>query len=307
MNLILITTRPNGALVRRTASAAHHFALLGVVCASVIGAAGAGGYWLGQERTAERPDESSWQARLAEHQQKLAEVRRESQSEVRALTARLARLQSRMTRLDALGRQLVERSALDPGEFDFDQEPNLGGLPPTGNLGGMDPEALSREVAALGQRMDDREQQLEVIDRVLGDRVRAAASQPSGEPTEEGWMSSSFGYRKDPFTGEKAWHDGVDFAGREGSPIQAVGAGVVSYAGKRWGYGRLVEITHGNGYVTRYGHNAEILVEEGELVHRGDRIAKMGSTGRSTGPHVHLEVLKDGEAINPWKFVQAER
>ena len=102
-------------------------------------------------------------------------------------------------------------------------------------------------------------------------------------------------------------HAGVDFAGAKGSPVVAVAGGVVTHAGKRWGYGRLVEITHGNGYVTRYGHNAEILVEEGQIVRRGDQIAKMGSSGRSTGPHVHLEVLKNGKAINPWKYVQAER
>ncbi len=120
-------------------------------------------------------------------------------------------------------------------------------------------------------------------------------------------MSSSYGYREDPFTGERAWHGGVDFAGREGSPISAVGAGVVTYAGERWGYGNLVEVTHGDGYVTRYGHNSRILVEEGEVVRRGDQVAEMGSTGRSTGPHVHLEVLKDGESVNPWKYVQAER
>jgi len=307
MNLILITTRPNGSLVRRTASAVHHFALLGCAFAVVVGAAGAGGYWLGQQRMVQQPDERSWQARLAEHQQKLAEVRRQSRSEVRALTARLARLQSRMTRLDALGEQLVERSALDAGEFDFSSEPGMGGLSPGDDVGQMDADDLSQQVAALGRRMDDRKQQLEIMGGVLGDRELAAASEPVGEPIDDGWMSSSFGYRKDPFTGKKAWHDGVDFAGREGSPIRAVASGVVSHAGKRWGYGRLVEITHGNGYVTRYGHNAAIVVEEGELVHRGDQLAEMGSTGRSTGPHVHFEVLKDGEAINPWQFVQAER
>jgi len=307
MNLILITTRPNGSLIRRSANASHHFALLGFAFASVLAAAGGAGYWLGHAQGAKQPAQQSWQTRLAEQQQELARVRRDARAEVSALTARLARLQSRLTRLNALGQRLVERTSLEASEFDFDREPGIGGVAPGEDATGLAASEFEQELALLERRVDDRREQLEVIDRVLGDRELEAASKPAGKPVSSGWMSSSYGYRKDPFTGKQAWHDGVDFAGREASPIEAVGAGVVSFAGERWGYGRLVEITHGNGYVTRYGHNAEITVDEGDLVHRGDQVAKMGSSGRSTGPHVHLEVLKDGESVNPWQFVQAER
>ncbi len=307
MNLILITTRPNGALVRRTANGLHHFFLIGCGLGLLLAGAAGGGYWLGQNVPAGKGSGTSWQVRMAQQQQEIAQVRQEAHAEVNALTSRLAELQSRMTRLDALGKRLVERAGLDSSEFDFSRRPGLGGLAPSQPGQTASTGEIAAEAEALSEQMTDRQNQLSVIRRILAERQLERAAKPAGDPIDSGWMSSAFGYRKDPFTGKKTWHDGVDFAGREGSPIEAVGAGVVSYAGKRWGYGRLVEITHGDGYVTRYGHNKKVVVEEGEIVRRGDKIAEMGSTGRSTGPHVHLEVLKDGESVNPWEFVQAER
>jgi murein DD-endopeptidase MepM/ murein hydrolase activator NlpD len=307
MNLILITTRPSGALVRRTVSGLHHFFLIGCGLGVLLAGAAGGGYWLGQKLPAGEGRGTSWQARLAQQQQEIAQVRREARAEVNALTSRLAELQSRMTRLDALGKRLIERAGLDSSEFDFSRPPGVGGLAPSHQGQGVSTGAIAQQADTLAEQMKDRQNQLSVIRRVLAERQLERAAEPAGDPVASGWMSSAYGYRKDPFTGKKTWHDGVDFAGREGSPIEAVGAGVVSYAGKRWGYGRLVEITHGDGYVTRYGHNQKIVVEAGEIVRRGDKIAEMGSTGRSTGPHVHLEVLKDGESVNPWEFVQAER
>jgi murein DD-endopeptidase MepM/ murein hydrolase activator NlpD len=144
---------------------------------------------------------------------------------------------------------------------------------------------------------------LTVLDSLLMDRSRRERVMPSGRPVGSGWLSSKFGKRTDPFTGKQEHHDGVDFAGKEGSDVVAVGDGVVSWAGKRSGYGNMVEITHGDGYVTRYGHNKEPLVEVGETVKKGQLIASMGSTGRSTGPHVHFEVLLNGKTVNPGKYI----
>ena len=126
---------------------------------------------------------------------------------------------------------------------------------------------------------------------------------PAGRPVQQGWLSSYYGWRTNPFGGNQQFHKGIDFAGKENSEIVAVGGGVVTYSGKRYGYGNLVEITHGNGYITRYGHNKKNLVREGETVKKGQAIALMGSTGRSTGPHVHFEVIKDGKKIDPAKFI----
>ena len=305
-NLILISHRDGVHSVRRSLHAPRHFILLGTLVAAVFGGVGAGGYWVGQRMAGQ---DESWRVDLARQQARLAHDRDKSEeAELQALTQRVARLQSHITRLDALGRKLVSVSGIDADEFDFERVPGLGG-PVVGSVDGVrtDAEALEAAVERLGTRVDDRQRQLEVLDDVLAERRLDAAATPAGEPIGEGWMSSPYGYRKDPFSGERAWHDGVDFAGREGSPIKAVGAGVVTYAGERWGYGKLVEITHGDGYVTRYGHNSKVVVQEGDIVRRGDKVAEMGSTGRSTGPHVHLEVEKNGESVNPWDYVQAER
>jgi murein DD-endopeptidase MepM/ murein hydrolase activator NlpD len=121
---------------------------------------------------------------------------------------------------------------------------------------------------------------------------------------ESGYISSLYGQRTDPFDGNQASHHGIDFAAVAGTQVLAVADGVVSHTGTDGGYGRMVEITHGNGYVTRYAHNAKLLVKPGQTVKRGDPIALMGSTGRSTGPHVHFEVLRDGRPMNPLSFVR---
>jgi|AntDeeMinimDraft_5_1070356.scaffolds.fasta_scaffold00593_9 murein DD-endopeptidase MepM/ murein hydrolase activator NlpD len=307
-NLIFIRHDVHGRSVRRSLHAPWHFVALGTLAALTLGGAGATGYFAGRTMAGTGTDAPAavLQARLAAQQDELEAVRQQASSEVNAMTRRLARLKSHVTRLDALGRKLIDVSNIDAAEFDFGSAPGLGG-PETTAGEGLEAAELGDRVKSLARVLDDRERQLSVLDDVLAERRLDAASTPAGEPIVKGWMSSSYGYREDPFTGERAWHGGVDFAGREGSPVNAVGAGVVTYAGERWGYGNLVEVTHGDGYVTRYGHNARILVKEGEVVRRGDQLSEMGSTGRSTGPHVHLEVLKGGESVNPWKYVQAER
>ena len=141
-----------------------------------------------------------------------------------------------------------------------------------------------------------------MLETLLMDRSLRERLMPSGRPISKGWLSSNFGKRADPFTGKQEYHKGVDFAGKEGADVLAVGDGVVTWSSKRSGYGNLVEINHGNGYVTRYGHNKSNTVEVGETVKKGQQIALIGSTGRSTGPHVHFEVLRNGKQVNPAKF-----
>lgn len=307
MNIILLT-HGQGRTRRHSIHTTGQFILLGLALSLLLAAAGGGGYLLGQWRQSSGYV-ASWQARLIEQQEAVEQIRRDTQAEVDALTARLAELQSRVTRLDALGRKLIDVSRIDAEEFDFDSAPGVGGPAAANDEGGEGYRIteVSEAIERLARRLEDRERQLVVLEEVLADREFQAATTPAGRPIVKGWFSSAYGYREDPFTGKRAWHAGVDFAGAMGSDVVAVAGGVVTHAGKRWGYGKLVEITHGNGYVTRYGHNSKIAVEEGQIVRRGDRIAEMGSSGRSTGPHVHLEVLKDGEPVNPWKFVQAER
>ncbi len=130
---------------------------------------------------------------------------------------------------------------------------------------------------------------------------------PAGRPLTKGWLSSYYGWRNDPFNGRRAFHHGIDFAGRKGSNVVAVASGLVTSSGKYRGYGNMVAIDHGGGHVTHYAHNKELRVSPGDRVNQGDTIAKMGSTGHSTGPHVHFEVLRHGKKINPIKFIRTKR
>ncbi|MGB1109993.1 MAG: M23 family metallopeptidase, partial [Gammaproteobacteria bacterium] len=161
-------------------------------------------------------------------------------------------------------------------------------------------------IDALMEQLENRERQLNVLEGLLLENELAVEMSPAGRPVAKGWISSRYGSRRDPVSGKKSFHRGLDFAGKRGADVSAMAAGVVTYSGRKNNYGNIVIIDHGNGYVTRYAHNKENLVSAGDAVKRGQIIAKLGSTGRSTGPHVHLEVLKDGKFINPIKLVRAE-
>jgi murein DD-endopeptidase MepM/ murein hydrolase activator NlpD len=157
---------------------------------------------------------------------------------------------------------------------------------------------------SMDAQIDDRRRQLTALQNLILTRELARQIVPGGRPVESGYISSLYGQRTDPFHGNQANHPGLDFAGAAGTRVLAVADGIVSHAGTDGGYGRSIEVTHGNGYVTRYAHNAKLLVEPGQTVKRGDPIALMGSTGRSTGTHLHFEVLRDGSRVNPLSFVR---
>lgn len=272
----------------------------------LLAGAGAAGYFTAVKLGATDPHEQiqAMRAELAAQEAEVEKLRRSASEDINALAVRLAQAQAQIMRLDALGERLVKMADLDAGEFDFGAAPALGG--PEGEL---DEGALPRveflsELDALAREIDRRETQLSVLENLLMNRNLQEQVRPSGRPIVKGWLSSHFGVRTDPFTGRKAWHHGVDFAGAAGSDIVSVASGVVTWAGPRYGYGNLVEINHGSGFVTRYGHNKEILVSVGDTVKRGEVIARMGSTGRSTGPHVHFEVLKDGRVVNPSNYIR---
>jgi murein DD-endopeptidase MepM/ murein hydrolase activator NlpD len=243
-----------------------------------------------------------WQAEIDEQEVELHAARTELQQSVDALALRLGQMNAHVVRLDALGSRLTQMAGLADGEFDFSSAPPLGGpeelVPATENSLGHLLDSLDQ----LDYQLSDRSRQLEVLEDLLLDRKLAEQVHPEGRPVTAGYISSSFGERSDPFTGRAAFHKGVDFAGREGNDIVAVATGVVTWAGDRDGYGEMVEVNHGNGYVTRYAHNAENLVSVGATVKRGDVIARMGDTGRATGPNLHFEVLRDGQAVDPRTF-----
>ena len=244
-----------------------------------------------------------WNEDLAEQRATLDRTRVTVEDQVAALATRVGRMQAQLLRLDALGRQLTEVAKLDRGEFNFDRPPAVGGPRSETGSGPVVP-ALDEMLDTVGAAIDDRGRQLTALQNLILTRELARQIVPGGRPVESGYISSLYGQRTDPFDGRNAFHQGIDFAGTAGTRVLAVADGIVSHAGLDGGYGRLIEITHGNGYVTRYAHNAKLLVQQGQTVRRGDPIALMGSTGRSTGPHLHFEVLRDGRPVNPLSFVR---
>ena len=242
---------------------------------------------------------------LAQQRLEIQAARGQLDGKVDALATRVGSLNAQLIRLDALGRRLTDLAGLDRGEFDFDKPPPAGGPEGRETAGGSAqvPE-LTGVLDTLQNQLEDRALQLIVLESLLATRQLGQRMLPGGLPLIGGWISSHFGYRSDPFTGRGAFHSGVDFAGAPGSKVIAVGPGVVSFSGYKSGYGNVVEITHPTGYLTRYGHNSRNLVKAGQSVERNQAIAVIGSTGRSTGTHVHFEVVRDGNVLNPMRYLQ---
>jgi len=268
------------------------------------------GYKLGVHYMQVNPDDLmvAMQSEMDGQRLTIDEVTKNAEENMNALALRLGKLQAHVIRLDALGSRLTTMAKLDNGEFDFSQSPAQGGpVAVNDNSTAMQVPDFMKSLKALSTQLDDRNQQLSVLETMMMNRNLQAEVMPAGRPITTGWLSSYFGTRTDPFNGRRAHHSGVDFAGKMGSDVVSVAAGVVTYSAKRSGYGRLVEINHGNGYSTRYGHSSENLVSVGDTVKKGQVVAKMGTSGRSTGPHVHFEVLFNGRAVNPKKYIHASR
>lgn len=278
--------------------------LLGLVCLS----AGTG-YLMHGADAAALAEIDELRLQLQDQQDDLASAQGQAQRELNAMSVKLAELQAQANRLNALGERLTRIGRLDDGEFDFSETPPVGG--PVSHDASIAVPAASTELKStmdeLGARLTQQSQQLELLENLLLDRDLDEDLMPTGLPVRAGYASSAFGHRADPFTGGGDFHAGVDFAGPRGSDILAVADGVVSFAGTRSGYGNMIDVDHGNGYMTRYGHNSQNLVKPGQRVRAGDVIAKMGSTGRSTGTHVHFEVWKDDRAVNPRQYLKTAR
>ncbi len=294
--------KPSGAPVIMTMKRVLAYTAAGLsVAALMAGAWHAGSRWGGTGPLGDFTL-ARWNEDLAVQSEQLARIEQDVDDQVGTLATRVGRMQAQLIRLDALGKQLTEVAQLKRGEFDFEQPPAVGG-PETAGEGPVVP-ALDAMLDTMEGQIDDRRRQLTALQNLIMTRELARQIVPGGRPVESGYISSLYGQRTDPFDGNQTSHHGIDFAGTAGTRVLAVADGIVSHTGNDGGYGRLVEITHGNGYVTRYAHNAKLLVKPGQTVKRGDAIALMGSTGRSTGTHVHFEVLRDGRPMNPLSFVK---
>ena len=224
-----------------------------------------------------------------------------------AMAVRLGKMQSQLLRLDALGERLAKSAGIKAQEFRFDQPPGRGGAEPSIAAHDLSLKDFGSQLEVLARQLDDRSDRLGILEAmVLQDGLKRRAL-PSFAPLAGGWHSSNFGWRIDPFTGRETFHEGIDFVAQAGTPVLAAAAGVVVNSEYHRQYGNMVEIDHGNGLVSRYAHASARLVKVGEVVLAGQKIALVGSTGRSTGPHLHFEVRQKGVAQNPAKFLQAAR
>jgi murein DD-endopeptidase MepM/ murein hydrolase activator NlpD len=270
----------------------------------LVGGAFSVGVGLGvRHRGASTVDQlGGWSKALVGEQQQIDDVRRMLQEKVNALAMRVGQMNANVIRLDALGKRLTRMANLNDGEFDFGNPPALGGAEGVDGQPAQIP-SLTAMVDDLQTQLSSREQELGVLENLILTRELNKQVYPEGRPVQDGWISSYFGRRADPFTGYLAVHKGVDFAGPPGTKITAVAAGLVTFAGERSGFGEMVEINHGNGLATRYCHNEKLLVKQGDMVSKGQEVALMGSTGHSTGPHLHFEVLKNGTQVDPLHFI----
>ena len=264
------------------------------------------GYYLGQANTLGDTDYGVNSNRISEvsrQRAQLAKLQRTTQTYLKRLSQHLGLLKAHVIRLNAFGDRITKMANLDAREFNFNSVPAQGGLykPLKGSVKSED---FFEEMRRLSAVLKDREAKLSALETMLLHANLQRKGSPDGKPVRRGWMSSRYGARRDPFTGRRTFHDGIDFAARLGTPIYTVAAGVVTASGRRGGYGNTVEVDHGNGLVSRYAHNSKILVKVGQKVKKGQRIALMGSTGRSTGSHVHYEILKYGKPVNPNTFMR---
>lgn len=249
-----------------------------------------------------------WKQELSSKRVELEHVVRESEMKLAALNAQLGEMRAEVTRLNALGERLTRMAGLEEGEFTFGSVPPQGG--PEESIRDLDFSdsagfGVEDNVQDLANQISDQGSQLAVLEKLLMNRNVQDRVRPQGRPIQGGWVSSGYGSRTDPFSGRRAWHGGIDFAGQPGTQVTAVAAGVVTWSGDRYGYGQMVEVNHGNGYVTRYAHNKNNVVEVGDMVQKGQVVAHLGSSGRATGPHVHFEVHYNGRSVNPVDYVRA--
>ena len=304
VNIIFFSGRAGGGKSRYL-NLAHPLCLV-VIAGMVLGTLGTAfaiGMQLGQ-RTGGLggTDSDRFHHLIAQQQAEIAQLKARVQERADALAVRLGTLDAHVIRIDALGKRLTSMTNVDRREFNFDEEPKVaaGSEPAGGQIAD-----IASALKDLEQRVDLRDAQLAALENAINEHKIDEAVRPAGSPVADAVITSHFGERADPVTGEDwHFHKGLDLAGAKGEAVAAVAAGIVTQASVHTGYGNLVEINHGNGYVTRYAHNEKLLVKVGQSVVRGQEIALLGSTGHSTGPHVHFEVLHNGKPVDPISFVK---
>jgi murein DD-endopeptidase MepM/ murein hydrolase activator NlpD len=263
-------------------------------------------YWLSLRFAADLKIPLVHELVLAAQKNESERSREFMQQNLNAMAMKIGEMQAQLTRLDALGERLSSMAGIRPQEFRFTETPGMGGA----QSSTMPPQNLTmtqfnEKVALLSRQMESRTDMLGLLEAQLFEQAVKKKAMPTIMPVASPYNASSFGYRIDPFTGQQAMHEGIDFITDIGTPVVAAAGGVVQFAGFHPQYGNMIDIDHGNDLVTRYAHLSKVQVKEGDLLQRGRRIAESGTTGRSTGPHLHFEVRFRGAAQNPTKFLLA--
>ena len=300
-NIIVVSRRLRAPLTLNLESARSRWIAAGAGVALLLAVAGCGALaqrWIAGGDAALDP----LRADVAAGREAIEAARAEAQRDVNAMAAWLGELQAQANRLNALGHRLTQMGQLKGGEFDFSERPGMGG-PEGADAAPQDLGAVLGSVEATFARA---EKQLDVLGALLEGQEMAKAARPTRAPAP-GYISSGFGVRADPFTGARAHHLGVDFDANYGDPITAAADGIVSFSGIKAGYGQTVVVDHGDGYQTLYAHNQRNLVREGDVVRAGQQIATVGSSGRSTGAHLHFEVHVNGRPVNPMAYLERIR
>ena len=274
----------------------HSISVRTLVSATVLSSI----FMLVSSRSTESVSEDIARVRLAQSEVKASQqdvdaLKQQTANKLNALLTRVAELSAQASMLDEKGKQIATELGMTATDLDA--------FVPVSIPDNLQGDPLLDDIAKLQQSLDVKSQQLSMLESLVRGHHIHDQSQLSGRPIESGWLSSYYGMRADPFTGEPALHKGLDFAGKAGDNVIATASGSVTWAGERFGYGHLVEIDHGDGYVSRYGHNDTLKVSVGDVVTKGQPIAQMGNTGRSTGVHVHYEVIRNGKQIDPLPFV----
>jgi murein DD-endopeptidase MepM/ murein hydrolase activator NlpD len=303
MHIILVSNRL--AKARSVTLTTAHLAAVATFFAAIILGLAAAIFWVSVRHADEFNIPQLQSLVLSAQQQETQKTRDFLRENLNAMAVKLGEMQAQLTRLDALGERVSALAGFKPQEFRFSEAPGRGGavssIPPQ-NLSMVE---FSQKLDQLSKRMENRTDYLGILESQLFDTKIKKKLMPTIPPVDGSWNASSFGWRIDPFTGMHAMHEGIDFLAEPGTPVFAAAGGVVTFAEFHPQYGYMVEIDHGNDFTTRYAHNSKLLVKAGDLVHRGRKIAESGSTGRSTGPHVHFEVRYKGVAQDPNRFLQA--
>ncbi|MDC8446307.1 MAG: M23 family metallopeptidase [Nitrosomonas sp.] len=238
------------------------------------------------------------------HEEKHQKTQSLLQDDLNVMAVKLGEMQAQLVRLDAVGAHLLESSGLELNDFMMDQPPGQGGSYTDLNAEAISFDDFERKLRRLSFMLDDRMDKIEALETLLRSEKLSSSVLPTVMPVDTDWFSSGFGYRLDPFTGKRAFHEGVDFAAKKGTPIRAAAGGVVVYSDRHSQYGKMIEIDHGDDMISRYAHASRLHVEVGQVVLQGQKIAEVGSTGRSTGPHLHFEIRHKDVPQNPSRFLK---